>query len=380
MSLLQANALRIPLADNSVHCCITSPPYWMLRSYLSDDNPLKQSEIGLEQTVDEYVANIVAVFREVRRVLRADGTCWIVIGDSYFGGGRGEGSNGSKQQTNKGSLIRPGDYLSTRNIKPKDLCGIPWRVALALQQDGWWLRSEITWCKKAPMPESVTDRPTSATEKVFLLAKSARYYYDNEAIKEPSVSDHASGNGYKRDCRLSYTDSNGARGNDEPWQPTTNRNKRNYWVLGPEPYPNAHFATYPTALVEPCILAGTSAYGVCSCCGAPWKRVVEKESRSLPVSERNGRQSHCGQPPQQSGWYWTPSVVREIGWQPTCTCNAGEPIPATVLDPFIGSGTTGVVAINTGRQFIGIDLSMEYLKLAQNRVAGANKPLISVGL
>jgi hypothetical protein len=246
-------------------------------------------------------------------------------------------------------------------LKPKNLVGIPWRVAFALQADGWYLRSDIIWAKPNPMPESVTDRPTKAHEYVFLLTKSQRYYYDQEAIKERSVSDHASGNGYKRSARLSYRDSNGPRGNDNQWQIQATRNRRTVWTIATQPYKGAHFATFPPALVESCIKAGTSERGVCPACGRPWERVVEKTSHSTPIKERRGRVGHVGTPPQQSGWFWTPPDVREAGWRPSCPCPPSDPIPATVLDPFCGSGTTLLVARNLGRDAAGCDLSWPYL-------------------
>lgn len=216
------------LPAESVQVCVTSPPYWGLRDYGVD------GQLGLEATPDEYVANMVAVFREVRRVLRKDATLWLNLGDAYA-------ANAAHVPS---------------GLKPKDLIGLPWRVAFALQADGWWLRSEITWAKRSPIPEPVRDRPTCATEKVFLLTRSPRYFYDREAVKEPSVSSHASGNGYGRSEQLSR----GGRGQAHGWTKDDGkdgRNMRNFWLLGPDPYPGAHFATYPEALVVPCIKAGS---------------------------------------------------------------------------------------------------------------------------
>ena len=228
-------------------------------------------QIGLEPTPDEYLATMVAVFREVRRVLRPDGTCWVNMGDSYAGNTE---SNGRSHNVNAGaSGNRAGADERKQGIrvggKPKDLLMMPARLALALQADGWWLRSAITWCKPSPMPESCTDRPTSATEMVYLLTKRAHYFYDAIAIREDAVSDHPSGNGYKRDARLSYADDNGARGNEKQWNGIGGtRNARNWWVINSKPFPEAHFATFPPALAERCIKAGTSERGCCSQCKA----------------------------------------------------------------------------------------------------------------
>lgn len=238
----------------SVQCVVTSPPYWGLRDYGTT------GQLGLEATPELYVAGLVEVFREVHRVLRDDGTLWLNLGDCYAtGGGRvGEAPGGGKQ----GEAWRIRGLMTTPNrmpipgLKPKDLVGIPWRVAFALQADGWWLRSDIVWSKPNPMPESVTDRPTKAHEYLFLMAKAESYYYDGAAIAERSVSDHPSGNGYAREPRLTYRDENGPRGNVEQWQMSPTRNRRTVWTIT-TPFAEAHFATFPQALVEPCILAGT---------------------------------------------------------------------------------------------------------------------------
>lgn len=245
VKLYQGDALEIlrTLPDASVHCCVTSPPYYGLRDY---GNP---AQIGLEETPQEYVARLVEVFREVRRVLRTDGTCWVNLGDSYA--------------TNRGYQVSPTKWKSLEfgasnaqkvpeGYKPKDMLMIPARVAIALQDDGWYLRADIIWHKPNAMPESVTDRPTKAHEYVFLLTKSTRYWYDHEAIKEPSVSDHGSGNGFKRTERLSYN----GRGNDQPWEMQDTRNARTVWTLATQPYHGAHFAVMPKKLAQRCILAG----------------------------------------------------------------------------------------------------------------------------
>ena len=269
---------------------------------------------------------------------------------------------------------------TTRNyinapLKPKDLIGIPWAVAFALRADGWYLRQDIIWSKNNCMPESVTDRCTKSHEYLFLFAKSHRYYFDSEAIKESSVSDHPSGNGFKRPARVSYQNPDGtARGNEEQWRGVGGkRNKRSVWQVNTVPYREAHFATFPPALIEPCILAGTSERGVCPECGKAWERQVERERASLrpisrPVGDSRGKSESdyraLGQPQQGC------QIVhcRTTGWIPSCSCSC-EPVPAVVLDPFFGAGTTGLVAKKLGRHFIGIELNEAYIGMAQKRIA-----------
>ena len=225
------------LPDGSIHCCVTSPPYFGLRDYGVS------GQIGLEQTPDEYVAQLVAVFREVRRVLRGDGTLWLNLGDSYSGGGR-------KPRTDDPKL--PAREMTTRPsaMKPKDIIGIPWRVAFALQADGWYLRQDIIWHKPNPMPESVTDRCTKAHEYVFLLTKSAKYYYDAEAINEAAES------GPRQRTRKIGEGQNTEVGTKGCAGGTDTRNKRSVWTVATHPYSEAHFATFPPALIRPMILAG----------------------------------------------------------------------------------------------------------------------------
>jgi DNA modification methylase len=239
------------MADQSVQCCITSPPYWGLRDYGHD------GQIGLEETPEAYVAQMVEVFREVRRVLKDDGTLWLNLGDSYSGAANSGGANqnlGGPAVRTSGLPVKAG-----HNIKPKDLVGIPWRVAFALQADGWWLRQDIIWHKPNPMPESVTDRCTKAHEYVFLLTKSQRYYYDAEAVSEASV-DAASyrprspRNPDKREGDKFFATKVGSHANGKVY---ATRNRRSVWTVTTKPYSGAHFAVMPEALVEPCLLAGS---------------------------------------------------------------------------------------------------------------------------
>ncbi len=655
--LIQADARHIPLADKSCHMVCTSPPYWSLRDYGLPPSifgggplcehvwgnerlqreaagfermnwttggdpaakvkagPVSQGSfcslcgawrgcLGLEPTPELYVAHMVEVFREVWRVLRDDGVCFLNLGDSYYGSGKGlygdgtsHGTEGVKQKTNQGSIGVPrvasygtsgkaladsqdrgclcgslcdvcrvayhhkshsdgllvamltaslsvpnlehmesvrghlptSDSVSQKNrnspatqdqghslslvderlrdslvstlgesspqlldvclqrdsrdecllcgrsladgvlvseckracpvcsqtssvsksdrhastgdnaetdgslashkvgtaydlaypdytmpsrhcqLKPKDLVGIPWRVAFALQADGWWLRSDIIWAKSNPMPESVTDRPTKSHEYLFLLSKSARYFYDAEAIKEASTGHgglHTFGAQVKGNVR-----NDGGRALHRDEMPTHNR--RTVWTIPTRPYSGAHFATYPPALVEPCILAGTSAKGACPVCGGPWERVTEKATEGIP--HYKSKTEGCDY--AQYGESTTTTLRANVrtstttGWRPTCDCGddvpcetcgcagivyeggaelacpdclgAGinikppEPVPCLVLDPFAGSGTTGMVAIKHGRDFVGLDLSGEYLSnLATKRLSKIQKALL----
>jgi len=310
--IVNADARFIPLADESVNCVITSPPYYGLRNYGVD------GQLGLEPTPDEYVANMVAVFRECKRVLKDDGTLWVNIGDSYA-------SNGEVGQTDDATQWRKGVLENGKRsrgrgagngIKPKDLIGIPWMLAFALRADGWYLRQDIIWAKPNPMPESVKDRCTKSHEYIFLLSKSARYYYDNEAVKEP-VSDVSMKRAeYGWDCDRPST-KNGSMGGEgihtekmgSRFVDPAGRNKRDVWTVTTKPYKGAHYATFPPDLIKPMILAGCPAGGI-------------------------------------------------------------------VLDPFVGSGTTVMVATELGRRGIGLDLNMKYLDVnARERLASV-QPLI----
>ena len=302
--ILQGTALdRLrELPDASVHCCITSPPYWGLRAYGGD-----VGMIGLEPTFAEHLDNLVAVFREVRRVLRDDGTLWLNYGDGYSHGGNGsrDPEKWPKQSRNDHRVEHP---KTSGEFKPKDLMLMPARVAMALQADGWWLRSEIIWHKPNPMPESCTDRPTSSHEKVFLLSKRAQYFYDAEAVRVPNTPGSVKryGKNNKRtDSHIGEAkavDPNNRRF-ESPEGITGYANLRNVWTIATQAYSEAHFATFPEALVIPCIKAGCPADGV-------------------------------------------------------------------VLDPFAGSGTVGLVADKLGRDAILIEISAEYCDMARRRIQG----------
>jgi len=361
VKLFHCDARDLPLDAESVDCVVTSPPYWGLRDYGIDNG------IGLEPTPEEYCANMVEVFREVWRVLKPTGTLWLNLGDSYAG----STTHGTRQMPN--------------GLKSKDLVGIPWRVAFALQADGWYLRSDIIWSKPNPMPESVTDRPTKAHEYVFLLTKSPRYYYDADAISEKGTSaigSIAGYAGYTARAKAMGREPSGNEANGIVAFNSGNRNKRSVWEITTKGYPEAHFATYPEKLVEPCILAGTSEKGVCAECGKPWEREVERISmgRSYATGKSQAKREQ-GLATGFSGYDDGSSspVFHTIGWQPTCDCNA-DTIPATVLDPFVGSGTTLAVAQRLGRKAVGTDLSAEYIALATKRLSGVSLPMIFSGV
>ena len=381
------------LPDESIHCCVTSPPYWGLRKYIDDDAPEKSFEIGLEATPEAFVERIVDVFREVRRVLRSDGVCWLNLGDSYTSGGRdtyGSWQPDSKQATHT-AIKNAKRAAQPPGLKPKDLVGIPWMVAFALRADGWYLRSDVIWAKPNPMPESVTDRPTKSHEYVFLLTKSEQYFYDAEAIKEAAVADHPSGNGFKRDARLSYQNGDGsARGNDEQWTDVGGtRNKRSVWTVATSPYSEAHFATFPPDLIEPMILAGTSAKGCCRECGAPWEREIERQKpppevytrRNAPADELvysgsrvDGEWKGHGQKLQN---WLNANPPKTTGWSRSCACDA-DVVAATVLDPFSGAGTTCLVADRLQRNGIGIELNPEYVAMSERRINGDRGGLLDL--
>lgn len=390
IQLYQSDARNLPIPDNSVDCVVTSPPYWGLRDYNTD------GQLGLEETPEEWVVNMVAVFREVWRVLKPTGTVWMNLGDNYAGNPHYAG--GAKgDMSNLGGFSRGTRYSVKGNgIKPKDLIGQPWKVAFALQADGWYLRSDIIWSKPNPMPESARDRPTKAHEYVFLLTKSPRYYYDADAIRERHADWERGAHGERvgsgdderpqPNVRTGTFNAKDRHGADRAYNPS-GRNKRTVWEIPTQPYPEAHFATYPEKLVEPCILAGTSEKGVCSECGKPWEREVEltEEYASLLASGKAWQTTsplrtstnNIKRPPKQHPQNQPPKH-NTIGWQPTCECNA-DTVPATVLDPFVGSGTTLAVAQRLGRKGIGTDISKEYLQLAEKRICDIPLPMSMFG-
>ncbi len=368
------------LPDKSVHCVVTSPPYWGLRDYGVT------GQLGLESSPpQEYVEQMVAVFREVRRVLRDDGTLWLNMGDSYSSGNR------DYPQVAHGGLTGPASPANgsrrvpvCADLKPKDLVGIPWRVAFALQADGWYLRQDIIWSKPNPMPESVTDRCTKAHEYIFLLSKSARYYYDADAIAERSLNDGRLINydGSQKNCRAGDLANNRRTLIDRPIEVGATRNKRSVWEVATAPFSEAHFATFPPALIGPCILAGCPEKA-CAKCGAPWIRMQERfnadgNSVVVAASERHARDSDgtplMGDNMMQYGVRGSFNVgvkgtakKNDLGFSPPCSCNVGT-VPGVCLDPFGGAGTTGLVADRLGRNAILIELNTQYAAMASRRI------------
>jgi DNA modification methylase len=533
------------LPNESVHCVVTSPPYYGLRSYgtepqvwggdpncehefdveivpprHSDDGVTgstlqggkatqaqsqRQSaergfchcgawrgDLGLEPNPELFICHLVEIFHEVRRVLRKDGTLWLNIGDSYSGTNNTNTGGNANWGSQPGREVQKAFNKQSPGVKPKDLMMLPAQLALALRADRWWLRSEIVWAKRAPMPESCTDRPTCAHEKVFLLTKSGSptfwthrdhegtrtkpapdyrwidhatedraeyegkwkdadqqsagrrlllnvrakraagnthdapfagnepllpetdveppnwktellpdgkakrwsrinlwaahdYFYDAEAVKEEAQSDHPSGNSFvgrqgTAEYRPRTTDSDGPRRTGGEGGPEWNgvggkRNMRNVWTLGPSAFPGAHFATFHPEIPRRAILAGTSARGVCPKCGAPWVRVVETEKVKCSHAPGKGKGARTdfdfpGGGVSDSSCFRTGlvPVSQTIGWRPSCSCNAGQVVPATVLEPFLGSGTTALVADQLGRDCIGIELAPSYAAMSERRV------------
>lgn len=384
------NMLR-NLPDNYVDCCITSPPYWNLRDYGV------AGQIGMERTPAEYIANLVCVFREVLRVLKSSGTCWINMGDCYANDTKWGGKTTGKHASGLQDTTYIGRNRTNTGLPSKSLVGMPWRLAFALQDIGFILRSEIIWHKPNCMPESVTDRPTRDHEQIFLLTKAEHYWFDNVAIKEPARDwgerDRSNFRSRTSDPKLKHhglkgipkQDQVGDRrytGFNERWDSgpvSLTRNRRTVWTIPPEPGFYAHFAVFPRALVEPMVLAGCPQT-VCAVCGAPHERQIEKTFiPQQDVSLERGMKNAPGLKPmdKSNGWVDTPrgtTAVKTLGWQPTCQCNA-DTKPGLVLDPFIGSGTVGLVARYHGRSYIGCDLNRDYVyNIARERLRLPNEP------
>ena len=367
-----------------------------------------RGSLGLEPDPELYIQHIVQVFREIWRVLRGDGTCWLNIGDSYASGkgdcfnpGGGASSLGKNRKESGAHPLSRGNVSELRKsgLKPKDLCMIPTRVALALQADGWWLRSDIIWSKPNPMPESVTDRPTRSHEYVFLLTKSAKYFYDADAVREPHVGPlHNPGN-KPRQGIVSLKATDPANDPDRTWGNPAGRNLRSVWTIATQPFPDAHFATFPEKLVEPCIKAGTSEKGCCPECGASWVRVIDYKAN---YEKREPAHAPKSTPTKVDSSGWKEPKRETIGWRPSCECRfcpdhcpkvkdnswiecyedqtcfyakyepKCDPIPCTVLDPFGGSGRTAIVAKKLGRRCIIIELKGEYCEMPLDELRQEN--------
>lgn len=437
----------------SVHCVVTSPPYWGLRVYGTDpqvwggdrecshewescgvrhkggpqgkggeranrDTSAQtaaqhvltgqtcqtcgawRGELGSEPTPQLFVAHLVELFREVWRVLRDDGTLWLNLGDSYANDGKWGGKSGGLHVDPLHGNSGVGRRRRHSGLKPKDLCGIPWRVAFALQDDGWYLRTDNIWWKPNAMPFSVTDRPSTNHEYVFLLTKQPKYFWDHIAVQEPANGTaHSRGNGVNPKAAA---ENSGSRQNSSfsaaVRDVVETRNLRTVWRIPSQPYRGAHFATFPGRLAEICIKAGTSEVGCCPTCGAPWRRIYERQR----IATRPGHDTKIRIP---KGWAVGPGshgtaathmteeglqrrseevgnrdpkrhITRYVttGWRMTCGCPYATPRPCIVLDTFLGSGTTAAVAEYLGRDWEGCELNAEYAVLADQRIAEGYRP------
>jgi len=430
------------LPDNIFHCCITSPPYWGQRNYGVD------GQLGLEKTPEEHIEKLVEGFREIRRVLRPDGVLWLNYGDKYAGSGcGGDYGNSPKQKTN------PGSFGATPTSKYKDLeqgnlLMLPARVALALQADGWILRSDVIWAKAlsfcdeysgSTMPESVNGwrwerhrvkvghagnygkdhsrtgkqkhrtntglaknaeykdcpgcekcekngglvlrkgswRCTKGHEYIFQLVKSGNYFCDMEAVREDSMTQNLPGTNYTN-TKTTHGAGGGNTGFANAFEKMKNgelsgRNLRDVWVINPQAYPDAHYATFPESLVEPCIKVSTSQKGVCPKCGAQWSRIVKKTEVPFKDSRTSGKHTKVGNGKIRGGdlQIWLNEHPNQtLGWKATCDCGIEETEPALVLDPFMGSGTVGMVSAKLGRNYMGIEINPDYIEnQAKYRIA-----------
>lgn len=463
------------IPDSSIQTVVTSPPYWGLRDYGTEsqiwggdekcahdwventyqrrsndegapgrmqennvggsgrEKPINYSlcrkcgawlgSLGLEPTPEMFVEHLVLVFREVRRTLRDDGILWLNLGDSYWGGKGSSSQSWASKHPDRQTLEREHHHITpamgeTRPqdgthplIKPKDLVGIPWSVALALRNDGWYLRSDCIWSKPDGMPESVRDRPTRSHEYLFLLSKSSYYYYDQDAIREPHKESakqramrgskdntkYADGS-YLPDKNphslqassrenIGYEDMNEKIEAGETTLHPMGANKRTVWTIATHSFSEAHFAVFPPKLVEPCILAGSNRQA-CPHCGAPWERNVERV-----VVEPLEAKPYCGQgqlraggmSPGGQGTYGTSLAQTDkihrlsYGFVPGCDCENNDGSgKCFVLDPFAGSGTTGIVAVENGRGFVGIELNPDYCKMIERRLKEIQVSLFDV--
>ncbi len=438
-TILQGHVLAVlrTLPEESVHCVVTSPPYWGLRTYGTEPqvwggssqcvhswetvmipsgngqvtHPMVaetlngasatrsprtstscihcgawKGELGLEPAPEVYVDHLAGVFDEIRRVLRLDGTLWLNLGDTYCT--HPAGLTGEKRW--KASTLEIRDRTGAEqagsidkrapHLKEKDLVGTPWKVAFELQRRGWWLRADCIWSKRNPMPEPTRDRPTRSHEYVFLLTSSRRYFYDAEAVREPLResslrrlrhhlpnpvdnpayrSKHPRGD-FHRFPLLTNTD-------------PTGRNLRSVWQIATQPYRGAHFATFPEALPEICIRAGTSEKGACARCGVSWVHKVRAEGGGIghdwhpEKSLAMGRGQGIAAPGIHDGTYRRV----DLGYRKACSCETERVVPCLVLDPFMGSGTVLAVARRLGRRSVGIDLNPAYTTLARERIEAA---------
>ena len=353
------------LPEKHFHCCVTSPPYFGLRDYGVE------GQIGLEPTPAEFVAAMLDVFLGVWRVLRDDGVCWLNLGDSYNTGSspdrrvRDDYGDGRK---NRKARISPG----VSGMKPKDMLGIPWTVALALRDAGWYLRDAVIWQKPSPMPGRHRDRCTSAYEFIFQLTKKPQYFFDMEAIKEYSEPSTLARLSQDVEGQAGSDRANGGGKNNGPLRAVgvATRVPRNVWRISHEGFKKAHFATFPLELAVRCIKAATSERGCCAVCGAPWKRMLVSERVPTRPGKNNCSDS-TGKANRDEKRHV--SIVSQKGWESSCGC--GEDIvPCRVLDPFAGAGTTGLAAKDMARHATMIELNPDYVELMTQRITRPKPP------
>lgn len=397
--------------EKQFHVCVTSPPYWGMRSYLPDKHPLKHLEIGCEETLDLYIQHLLEVFREVRRVLRDDGLLWVNLGDRMTSGGRRQYDRSLRSTSGfnnrAAGVFRPND---PPGLKKKELCMLPERVAMAMQTDGWYLRSKIPWIKRNCQPESAEDRPANALEYVFMFAKNEDYYYDRFAVTlKASENTHPRVSMKRANDELAGVNPkarNAAIGSKQhaQWKESmagmvSARNRRNTdWflesfqgllqddfgeplalIVNPKGTSIEHFATFPPKLVEPMIRASTSENGCCAACGAPRIRIVEDGEPDREHQRACGADAQGEYHGQATKDYKAAKVAggsdlkrrilagmvekKTVGWKAGCSCPEQRPVPCRVLDPFHGSGTTAEVSTGLGRDYLGCELNDEYFKI-----------------
>ena len=374
------------IKSNFFHTCITSPPYLGLRHYQAED------QIGRENSVFSYVENLLDICTEIKRTLRKDGTFWLNLGDTYCGTGHTNTEvpdpkyPAREQQQKSIPLNTYNKFTKLEGFKTKDLLGIPWEVAKALQkpilqchecnyighwikwghlpnnikwcpickkivsykkhEDGWYLREDIIWAKKNVLPGPVKDRPTYSHEFLFLLTKNKNYYFDYYGIMEKALDSN------KKLSRIGAKDPIGTQRRDTGnfYAGNDKKNKRSVWTVSVANFPEAHFATFPEELIKPCILAGSSTKGCCPKCKSPWKRTIEREK--IPIE----------------GTKEYKIDLRSLGWEPTCKCNIKEIEPCTILDPFNGAATTGLCSLKYDRNYVGIDVNENYIRMSRKRL------------
>lgn len=343
------------IPDNTFHAVVTSPPYWSLRDYFHAD------QLGNEETPEEYIDNLVNILREVKRTLREDGTMWLNIGDSY--NNTAGYSRAKSEWRRKGREGGSAEKKAIKHsvIKTKDLFGMPWRVAFALQEDGWYLRCDVIWKKSNPMPDGAKDRPTHGHEYMFLMSKSPRYFYDYYAVQE-ETNDHPEGPqrfGAKNQKGTFRCDQ------DRTFKHYGKRNKRSVWETSVSTFQGDHFATYPPQLIEPCILASTSEKGCCSKCGDPLYRISLKEENKEDVY---GEDVDIQTGEKEKVSIDKKFVLKDNGWEKRCDCKDSIIVPCRVLDPFSGMATTGLVCLDHNRNYVGIELNKNYLDRSRKRL------------